>query len=121
DTLFAPNNVKCIALTQPTGDGPLGDGAIITDCAGDSIDNEDVPFEGPYSLVDIPGLFWEGKGGAALSNQPDEDGDGGDVIRDTIYADGDVDMWDAPMPPSRVTVSIRGAGFIKQVYKEDVY
>jgi hypothetical protein len=30
-------------------------------------------------------------------------------------------MWDAPMPPARVVVSLRGTGFLKQVYKEDVY
>jgi hypothetical protein len=30
-------------------------------------------------------------------------------------------MWDAPMPPAPVSVAIRGTGFIKEVYKADVY
>ncbi|MBE0609785.1 MAG: hypothetical protein IH609_10420, partial [Dehalococcoidia bacterium] len=73
-----------------------------------------VPFEGPFSLLDIVGLaplF----GGAALSNS-----DPGN-IRDTAVRDGDVNMWDAPMPPAMVSVAIRGTGFIKQVLKQDVY
>ena len=43
------------------------------------------------------------------------------MTRDTILGDGDVDWWDAPMPPATVTVSIRGTGFLKQVIKADVY
>ncbi|MCL4232597.1 MAG: hypothetical protein KJ053_13550 [Dehalococcoidia bacterium] len=74
-----------------------------------------VPFEGPYSLLDLPGLAVTGMGGAALSNYDPNN------IRDTIWGDGDVDMWDAPMPPSLLTLSIRGAGWIKQVLKQDVY
>ncbi len=74
-----------------------------------------VPFEGPYSLLDIPGLAASGFGGAALSNIDPNN------IRDTIWGDTDVDMWDAPMPPSLLTVSIRGSGFIKQVLKESAY
>ncbi len=73
-----------------------------------------VPFEGPYSLVDIPGLA-PLSGGAALSNYAPGN------IRDTIIQDGDVNMWDAPMPPAMVSVAIRGTGFIKVVYKDDVY
>ncbi|NUQ56109.1 MAG: hypothetical protein HUU14_09515 [Dehalococcoidia bacterium] len=85
-------------------------GAIIT-----LINLTGVPFEGPYSLLDIPGLAASGFGGAALSNWDSNN------IRDTIWGDGDVDMWDAPMPPSLLTVNIRGAGFIKQVVKDEVY
>ncbi|MBK9341542.1 MAG: hypothetical protein IPN07_00545 [Dehalococcoidia bacterium] len=73
------------------------------------------PFEGPFSLLDIVGLAAEGKGGAALSNYVPGS------IRDTANDDGDVDMWDAPMPPAPVSVAIRGTGFIKEVYKADVY
>ncbi|MEO6042819.1 MAG: hypothetical protein ABIQ47_02705, partial [Tepidiformaceae bacterium] len=69
------------------------------------------PFEGPFSLLDLAALGQS----AALSNfQPGN-------IRDTIFKDGDVDWWDAPMPPALVTVDIRGTGFIKQVLKQDVY
>jgi hypothetical protein len=32
-----------------------------------------------------------------------------------------VDMWDAPMPSAPVSVKLRGAGFIKEVLKRDVY
>ncbi|MFN8616983.1 MAG: hypothetical protein U0837_07775 [Dehalococcoidia bacterium] len=74
-----------------------------------------VPFEGPYSLLDIIGLAAEGKGGAALSNWVVGS------IRDTGNDDGDVDMWDAPMPPAPVSVAIRGTGFIKMVDKAWVY
>jgi hypothetical protein len=74
-----------------------------------------VPFEGPYSTVDIVGLAAQGLGGAALSDfDPDN-------IRDAALDDGDVDWWDAPMPVAPVSVSIRGTGFIKQVIKHDVY
>lgn len=76
-----------------------------------------VPFEGPFSLLDIKGFAGEGKGGAALSNWTGFVGG----IRDTTKEDGDVDMWDAPMPPAPVSVSIRGTGFIKQVLKDEVY
>lgn len=74
-----------------------------------------VPFEGPFSLLDIKGLAGQGKGGAALSNFDDNN------IRDTSLGDGDVDMWDAPMPPAPVSVQIRGTGFIKEVIKDEVY
>ncbi|MEO8541501.1 MAG: hypothetical protein ABI577_17290, partial [bacterium] len=69
------------------------------------------PFEGPFSLLDLAALGQS----AALSNFVPG------LVRDTIFKDGDVDMWDAPMPPALVTVDIRGTGFIKQVLKQDVY
>src|SRR4029079_6987366 len=74
-----------------------------------------VPFEGPYSLLDIVGFDAEGKGGAALSNLIPGS------IRDTAKADGTVGCGDAPMPPAPVSVTIRGTGFIKQVFKDEVY
>ncbi|GMV85728.1 MAG: hypothetical protein AMXMBFR80_15830 [Dehalococcoidia bacterium] len=73
-----------------------------------------VPFEGPFSLLDIVGLA-PTFGGAALSDSDPNN------IRDTAVRDLDVNMWDAPMPPAMVSVAIRGTGFIKQVLKEDVY
>ena len=69
------------------------------------------PFEGPFSLLDSSSLGVSG----ALSNWDWNN------VRDTIFKDGDVDMWDAPMPPALITVDIRGTGFIKQVIKSDVY
>ncbi len=84
-----------------------------------------VPFEGPYSLLDIIGFAAEGKGGAALSNLDSQASwNGGSwigSIRDTGKADGDVDWWDAPMPPAMVSVAIRGTGFIKEIDKANVY
>jgi len=74
-----------------------------------------VPFEGPYSLIDIPGLSLNGFGSAALSDWDPNN------VRDTIYMDGDVDWWDAPMPPALTSVKLRGTGFLKPVYKFDVY
>ncbi len=75
-----------------------------------------VPFEGPYSLIDIPGLAGSngGNAGAALSSN-------GTSTRDTVLGDGVVDWWDAPMPPAPVSVSVRGTGYLKQVIKSDVY
>lgn len=73
-----------------------------------------VPFEGPFSLIDIQGRA-PLNGGAALSNwDPDN-------IRDTRLGDNRLDWWDAPMPSTPITVDIRGAGFIKEVIKSDVY
>ncbi|PWB76866.1 MAG: hypothetical protein C3F15_04415 [Holophagae bacterium] len=73
-----------------------------------------VPFEGPFSLLDIVGLA-PTFGGAALSNSDPNN------IRDTAVRDLDVNMWDAPMPPAMVSVALRGTGFLKQVLKQDVY
>lgn len=76
------------------------------------------PFEGPFSLVDLPGLCALGACGAALSNFA---GTTNSFVRDTILRDGDVDKYDAPMPEALISVKLRGAGFLKQVWKEDVY
>jgi len=114
------------SITTTGGLGAVAVGATIYLC-GDG-----VPFEGPMSLIDIPGLAVNNGGvaGAALSNISNGTTDcddvegtplGCSVTRDTILADGDVDWWDAPMPPAPVTVSIRGTGFLKQVQKSDVY
>jgi len=74
-----------------------------------------VPFEGPLSALDIPGLAAAGFGSAALSDLYPGN------VRDTRLGDLALDWWDAPMPPAVVVVDIRGAGFIKQVLKQDVY
>jgi hypothetical protein len=77
-----------------------------------------VPFEGPYSLIDIPGFAANNGGvaGGALSNE------GLSVYtRDTTQGDGVIDWWDAPMPPANISVALRGTGFLKQVIKSDVY
>ncbi len=86
-----------------------------TPAVGTPISLVTAPFEGPYSLIDIPGLAGAGFGGAALSNLVPND------IRDTILRDGDVDMWDAPMPVALISIKLRGTGFLKQVIKSDVY
>ena len=75
-----------------------------------------IPFEGPYSLVDIPGFSGNTGIGAALSNLGTTA-----LFRDTTQGDGVVDWWDAPMPPANISVGIRGTGFIHQVLKSDVY
>jgi hypothetical protein len=74
-----------------------------------------VPFEGPYSTIDIVGLAAQGFGGAALSNFVVGS------IRDTALDDGDVDWFDAPMPSTHVSVALRGTGFLKEVLKDEVY
>lgn len=106
---FTTWTYKGVARTQATG-GPAANhdaGASITCRIPTSM-----PFEGPYSLLDSRSLTGPS---AALSNWDSNN------VRKTMWPDSDVDMWDAPMPPSMLTVSIRGAGFIKQVLKQDVY
>ena len=49
-----------------------------------------VPFEGPYSLVDIPGFSANTGSGAAISNL------GGVQTRDTTQGDGTIDWWCLP-------------------------
>ena len=75
-----------------------------------------VPFEGPYSLIDIPGLSLNGFGGAALSDFG------------TRTTSATPSTWTATSTGGtprclrpRSAVKLRGTGFIKQVYKYDVY
>jgi hypothetical protein len=102
DILNAAGNKVGSAITV---DDPL----CSVPAAGTSVLRPTFPFVGPLSLVDHPSL---GRSAAPSSIAP---------ARDTIWRDGDVDMWDAPMPVAPVSVKIRGAGFIKQVLKQDVY
>ena len=80
-----------------------------------------LPFIGPYSALDIfaaapvAGPNQPNDGSLAPTSLP------GHSFRDTVWKDGDVDWWDAPMPPAPVSVALRGTGFIKQVIKSDVY
>lgn len=117
DTMIAPGNGS-ISLADPLyGNVIIGTTHVCSST-----------WEGPFSTIDIPGPSGSGTGpdsctdsggtglGAALSNVDDGDG-----FRDTILKDGAIDWWDAPMPPARVRVSDRGAGFLKPVAKEDVY
>ncbi len=73
------------------------------------------PFIGPYSALDIVGLSADGFGTTAPTSLA------GYTVRDTAWKDGDVDWWDAPMPPALVSVALRGTGFIKEVFKDEVY
>ncbi len=107
-TRYTSPALNCAGTTTSKAAHAVGALVILVNLTG-------VPFEGPYSLLDIPGLAASGLGGAALSNWDSNN------IRDTIWGDGDVDAWDAPMPPSLLTVNIRGAGFIKEVVKDEVY
>jgi hypothetical protein len=115
DLMIAPNSGflcatvigECADINDPLtgiGDVSAPDLAIDFDAGIDS------PIEGPYSLLDFPG-----DGSAALSDIDPNN------VRETILQDGDIDYWDAPMPPANISVAIRGAGFIKQVLKQDVY
>ncbi|MGB4863710.1 MAG: hypothetical protein WBO97_14730, partial [Tepidiformaceae bacterium] len=91
-------------------------GATTTPAAGTNVSLvSGVPFEGPYSTIDVKGLAAQGLGGAALSDIDPNN------IRDASKGDGDVDWWDAPMPVAPISVQIRDTGFIKQVLKQDVY
>lgn len=74
-----------------------------------------VPFIGPYSALDIVGLSQDGFGTTAPTSLAPF------TVRDTAWRDGDVDWWDAPMPPALVSVALRGTGFIKEVLKDEVY
>ena len=108
-------DVLAIAGTTLTVDRGEGGTAVTAHAAGTPVlillVGAGFPFEGPYSLLDLPPLG----ASAALSDfDPDSP-------RDTMWADGDVDRWDAPMPPAELTVDIRGAGYIREVKKQDVY
>ncbi len=127
DLMIAPNNGTegspgHRALAQ-TGDTPL-----IRDCnppgagcTGRYIrvgGNE--PFHGPLSLVDLVPVGLSG----ALADTDIFDpliSPFSGYIRDTIWGDGDVDKYDAPMPVAELTADIRGSGFIREVKKQDVY
>ena len=117
-----PVQIAAIVPVSGVGYGILLVSPIVKPAAGTPIfaASGGVPFEGPYSLIDIPGLAVNNGGiaGAALSNIA---GTGNSATRDTVLGDGTIDWWDAPMPPANISVSIRGAGFIKQVIKSDVY
>jgi hypothetical protein len=73
------------------------------------------PFIGPYSALDIVGLTSLGFGTTAPTTLAPY------TVRDTAWRDFDVDWWDAPMPPAPVSIALRGTGFIKEVYKDEVY
>ncbi|PFG73493.1 hypothetical protein [Tepidiforma thermophila] len=73
------------------------------------------PFIGPYSALDIVGLSKDGFGTTAPTSLS------GFTVRDTAWKDFDVDWWDAPMPPAILSVGLRGTGFIKAVFKDEVY
>ncbi|MBE0608611.1 MAG: IPT/TIG domain-containing protein [Dehalococcoidia bacterium] len=102
DLMSAPNSgLVCFGLEGLCMERPIGE---------DTVSTISGPFVGPYSVLDIPGIS-----SAALgSSLPFS-------VRETILRDGDIDMWDAPMPPALVSVDIRGAGYLRQVRKQDVY
>ncbi|MCO5203370.1 MAG: PKD domain-containing protein, partial [Chloroflexi bacterium] len=102
DIMSAPNSgLVCLGLEGLCMERAIGEDAV-SEVTG--------PFVGPYSVLDIPGIS-----SAALGNTLPLS------IRETILRDGDIDMWDAPMPPALVNVDIRGAGYLRQVRKQDVY
>lgn len=105
DLMIAPNNAKGLLCDEPLG----GCSEALT-ATGAQTYGIPAPVEGPYSLLDFPG-----PGSAALSDTDPNN------VRETIVRDGAIDMWDAPMPPALLAVDIRGAGFIKAVYKDEVY
>jgi len=127
--------VSCVSLTPGTGTLVIGTTSLgsVVSCtsgllvvtsplaapaaAGALIITAGIPFEGPYSLLDILGLAAQngGNAGAALSNLVPGS------TRDTTWSDGDVDAWDAPMPPAMLSIKLRGTGFLKPVVKSDVY
>ncbi len=43
------------------------------------------------------------------------------TFRETVLPDGDVDIWDAPMPPALVRLQLSGAGFIRPADKNSTY
>ncbi len=59
---------------------------------------------GPFSLVDGPGAA-----DSSAPRVPVTDG----IYRQTWLPDRAIDMWDAPMPPAQVKVTLTGSGFIK--------
>ncbi|MFN8508735.1 MAG: IPT/TIG domain-containing protein, partial [Dehalococcoidia bacterium] len=110
-----------VTLTGPLGSVPAANAEIAVPHGGLTT------FEGPFSTLDTvvgggntptAGSLASStvSGGAAPSNVP-----GASATRDTALGDGDINWWDAPMPPALVSVKIRGSGYLKQVRKQDVY
>lgn len=120
DLMIAPNNhggggTGHQALLHP-GHSPVAlNAAGVYVLAGTVI-----PFHGPFSLLDLVALGSSAAVADTNVSVPVTSPFSG-YVRDTIWRDGDVDKWDAPMPVGEVTVDIRGAGFIRQVKKQDVY
>ncbi|QFG03093.1 hypothetical protein [Tepidiforma bonchosmolovskayae] len=116
------NDTIVIGTTSKTVSSCTGTSLVITapftaaPAAGTPIfESSGVPFIGPYSALDIVGLAKDGFGGTAPTSWATAS------VRDTAWKDFDVDWWDAPMPPALVSVAVRGTGFIKAVYKDEVY
>ncbi|WP_322797235.1 hypothetical protein, partial [Tepidiforma sp.] len=121
-SLQANDNIS-VGATSKTVSSCTGTALVLTvpfttaPAAGTPIfESSGTPFVGPYSALDIVGLSQDGFGTLAPTDPTFTA-----RFRDTAWRDGDVDWWDAPMPPALVSVQIRGTGFIKQVIKSDVY
>lgn len=67
------------------------------------------PVRGPFSLLDGPN-----PGDSVAPNVT-----GG--FRETWLHDGDVDEWDAPMPPALIRFLLTGSGFLRAADKKSVY
>lgn len=98
---------NALVLTAPFSAAPAAETPIF--------ETSGTPFIGPYSALDIVGLSQDGFGTTAPTSLAPF------TVRDTAWRDGDVDWWDAPMPPALVSVALRGTGFIKEVLKDEVY
>ena len=70
---------------------------------------------GPYSVLDVPG------NNTAAPCSTCQGGGDDRHARNTILRDGEVDWFDAPMPPALLTVDISGSGWLKVVDKISVY
>lgn len=67
------------------------------------------PVRGPFSLLDGPN--------PGDSKAPNVTGG----FRETWLHDGDVDEWDAPMPPALIRFLLTGSGFLRAADKKSVY
>ncbi len=117
DIATAPNNIGVIGEPDSSPyrcDTPSGgcSETLSDDGFGNpTVQNYDIqgPIEGPFSTLDNAGPT-----SAAISSNADGS------PRNTILRDGDIDRWDVPMPPAHVRITVEGAGFIRQVRKQDV-
>lgn len=72
---------------------------------------------GPFSLLDPTKVLITDPVSCTDSKAPHVNGG----FRETVLDDDDVDMWDAPMPPALITLTLSGSGFLKGADKADVY
>ncbi len=140
DIMFAPDSGFSCSTTDSAGDLDTNRDVDAENCtsaggqgaaAAGTTTLTHAHVQGPFSLLDNPGtflgpdLFFTPYVGSLAPYNPVmgwvKDPPLLFLFRNTILPDGDVDLWDAPMPPALVYFNLAGSGFIKGAPKANVY